>query len=217
MARSCLHMKPRIRSSVRCSVRHHRPRSIARTPWPLGLRDRAELRVRVQHVRAWPAAGGAVVLSRAPMRTPDELEAILTDIARRFAHGVLEAVCAASVGRGARGGARATLPASSARTTPAPEEGDGALLGPPEHRRARGGGARCRRRRDPGGGVAGGARLHAARLRLRLAASGGGRRGASGGREAGTLRRVLSRPPRRQAPTTFSDRASPPPEHPSWA
>jgi hypothetical protein len=60
------------------------------------VRDRAKLRVLVQHVRAWPADGAVCVVSA--MRTPDALEAILTDIARRFADGVLEAVCAASLG-----------------------------------------------------------------------------------------------------------------------
>jgi hypothetical protein len=60
-----------------------------------GLRDRRELRLCVQHVRTRTADGPVRVVSR--MRTPDALEAILTDIARRFAEGVLEAVCAGSL------------------------------------------------------------------------------------------------------------------------
>jgi hypothetical protein len=53
--------------------------------------------MRVQHVRAWPADGRAVALTRATGRMSDALEALITDIARRFADGVLEAVCTASL------------------------------------------------------------------------------------------------------------------------
>ena len=53
--------------------------------------------MRMRYVRAWPPDGGAAALK--PPRTtrsPDVLEALITDIARRFANGVLEAVSMAS-------------------------------------------------------------------------------------------------------------------------